>query len=219
MSVVRLIGNLLAFGAGVAVGAQAGARVGCEWIPHPLPHQFAKLLDVPLRLRYRDPIETLDPFGFTAGMDVLELGCGTGLFTQEIARRVGHEGLVHAVDIQKPMLALARRRIEKVGMAERVRFYHAGANALPLTDNSVDIAVLISVLAEIPDKLGALAEVRRVLRPGGRLAIGEEMPSPAYLPSGATRRLAEARGLRVAGKRGSAFCYSLLLLNDKQTAG
>lgn len=219
MSIVKVIGNIVAFGAGVAVGAQAGARVVCELAPHPLPHQLAGVLDAPLRLRYRNLGETLGPFGLVAGMTVLEVGCGTGYFTQEIARRVGRTGLVHVVDIQKPMLEAAQRRLEAADLAERVRFHHAGANALPLPDDCVDVAVLINVLAQIPDKLGALAEVRRVLRPGGRVALSEELPNPAYLPAGAARRLATAAGLAVAGKAGTAFCYSIMLIDDNPLAG
>lgn len=215
MSIMRVIGNIVALGAGVAVGAQAGARVACELVPHPLPHQLAGLLDAPLRLRYRNLGETLDPFGLVAGMTVLEVGCGTGLFTQEIAQRVGRTGLVYAVDIQKSMLEAAQQRLAGTEVVERVRFHHAGANALPLPDACVDVAVLINVLAQIPDKLGALAEVRRVLRPGGRVAVSEELPSPAYLPAGAARRLAEAAGLRVAGRRGTAFCYSMVLIDER----
>jgi ubiquinone/menaquinone biosynthesis C-methylase UbiE len=214
MSIVKVIGNIVALSAGVAVGAQAGARVACELVPHPLPHQLAGVLDAPLRLRYRNLGGTLDPFGLVAGMTVLEVGCGTGFFTQEIARRVGREGMVHAVDIQKSMLETARQRLAGLGMAEQVQFHHAGANSLPLPDGCINVAVLINVLAQIPDKLGALAEIRRVLRPGGRVALSEELPSPAYLPAGAARRLAEAAGLRVAGKRGTAFCYSMLLLDE-----
>ncbi|MEZ4584485.1 MAG: methyltransferase domain-containing protein [Caldilineaceae bacterium] len=75
---------------------------------------IAPLLDHGLRLRYRDPLETLGLFGIAPGMTVLDLGCGTGLFTAAMARMVGPTGTVHAVDVQQPMLdataAHSRRR-------------------------------------------------------------------------------------------------------------
>jgi ubiquinone/menaquinone biosynthesis C-methylase UbiE len=154
-------------------------------------------------------------FGLFGGMTVLDLGCGTGLFTEEMARMVGSEGTIHAVDLQPRLLAAARRRLERVGLAQQVDFHAVGAYGLPLRDSSVDVAVLIAVLGEIPDRGRALAEVRRVLKPGARLAVSEELPDPAYVPAYLVRKWGEAAGFGYGGKSGSPFCYSTIFFNHK----
>ncbi len=212
---IRIVTNSLAATVGAALGSQVSLRAGTWRQPRPMPHQMAAWLEHPARLAYRNPGETLGLFGLFNGMTVLDLGCGTGLFTAEMARMVGAAGTVHAVDLQPPLLAQARARMEKLGLAGRVNFHAVGAYDLPLDDSSVDVAVLIAVLGEIQDRTRALAEVRRVLKPGARLAISEELPDPAYVPAWQVRRWGEAAGFGYGGKTGNAFCYSMILFNQK----
>lgn len=197
------------------VGCQVATRAACHLRPRPMPHQFAKVLDNPLRLRYRDPSETLGLYGFVAGMTVMDAGCGTGLFTVDMARMVGAEGVVHAVDLQEPMLRKTAARVHAAGVAERVRFHHCGLNAIPLEDDSVDLAVLIATLPQIPDRQGALLELRRVLKSGARIVVSEELPDPAYVPPGVIATWLEDAGFRKVAKHGHFFCYSLIYINDK----
>jgi ubiquinone/menaquinone biosynthesis C-methylase UbiE len=212
---LNFVGNSLSATVGAAVGSQVALRAAIWNQPRPMPHQAARWLDHPARLRYRNPGETLGLFGLFGGMTVLDLGCGTGLFTVEMARMVGQEGTIHAVDLQAPLLVQARQRLEKAGLAERVRWHGAGAYQLPLAESSVDVAVLIAVLGEIPNRLLALLELQRVLKPGARLAVSEELPDPAYVPSRTVRRWAEEVGFRTGGVTGSPFCYSALFFNEK----
>jgi ubiquinone/menaquinone biosynthesis C-methylase UbiE len=202
--------NILSFGAGIVTGSQIGLRYTYNKEPRPYPHHLAALLDHPVRQKYREPVQTIAPFGIAPGSVVLDLGCGTGIFTVEMAREVGPDGLVHAVDIQAEMLERARSRVEAAGLAGRVRFHQSGAYRLPLESNSIDIAVLIATLPEIPNRALALEEVRRVIRPGGRIAVSEEMPHPAYVPQAVTRRWLRTAGFRYGGEQGTPFCYSML---------
>ncbi len=211
---LRILTNLIAGGAGFATGFQIGVRAGWLRQPRPMPHQLAATLENPLRLAYRNPGETLGLYGFRAGTTVLDLCCGSGLFTAEMARMVGPEGVVHAVDIQRPLLDLAEKRLFEAGLADRVRLHHRSATNLPLEDGSVDLAVIISALGELPDKVQALAEVKRVLKPDGRLAISDERLSPSYLSPGAVRRVAEAAGFRFGGKSGGGLSYHMIFLNS-----
>lgn len=205
----------VAFGLGVAVGAQVGLRAGLWMQPRPMPHQMAAWLEHPWRLRYRNPRQLLPGLDLFAGMRVGDLGCGSGLFTVEMARRVGERGKVHAVDCQAPLLARAQRRVEAAGLAGCVRFHHSGIHQLPLADDELDVAVMVAVIGELPAREAALEEVRRVLKPGGRLVVSEELPDPAYAPGPLVRRWATAVGFRPAGTVGTPFCYSAIFLNDK----
>ena len=207
--------NLLIRWAGVAAGAQIGARIAHRVRPRPYPAPLRDLLDHPVRMRYRDPVATLGPFGLGPGETVLDLGCGTGTFTVEMARQVGGEGRVHAVDIQASMVEAARARVESAGFASRVDFHHCGAYRLPLERHSVDVAVAIGALSEMPQPLSALEELRRVLKPSGRLAVSEEMPHIGYVPQQTVRRWLGEVGFRYGGMQGTPFCYSLLYFNDE----
>ena len=219
MSVVNSVaGGILgglATGVGVAVGAQVGLRAGIWLQPRPMPHQMASWLEHPLRLRYRNPGELLGLFGLYGGMTVADLGCGTGLFAAEMARMVGRDGLVHAVDLQAPLLAQAAQRVEAAGLGDRVRFHRTGIHALLLEDSSVDVAVMVAVLGEVPAVSLALDEVRRILKPGGRLAVSEEVADPAYAPGPMVRRWATSVGFRFGGITGNPFCYSMIFFNEK----
>jgi ubiquinone/menaquinone biosynthesis C-methylase UbiE len=209
---VRVIGSGLSFAAGSLTGLDATTRIDVRRRPYPTPHQFAGVLDHPLRLRYRNPADLLALFGILPGMTVLDVGCGTGLFTEEMARLVGSQGSVLAVDIQKPMVEATRARLEESGLLARCHVHHAGVYDLPIESQSIDVAVAVATLGEVPDRLHALLEIARVLKPGGRLAISEELPHPAYMTSGGVRRLAQEAGYQVAAKSGTPFVYTMALV-------
>lgn len=101
---------------------------------------------------------------------VLDIGCGPGLLTAELAEAVGPYGSVIGTDISPSMLALAAGRSISADCAP-IAFCQAGVDALPCPDDSFDVAVCTQVLEYVEDIPGALAEVRRVLRPGGRALV------------------------------------------------
>jgi len=104
------------------------------------------------------------------GERVLDIGSGAGFLAAEMARDVGPDGGVHGADKSDSMLAIARRRQPGPGSAP-LEFHLADARSLPFADASFDVAVSTQVYEYLDDVPGALAEVRRVLRPGGRLLV------------------------------------------------
>ncbi|HSS66182.1 MAG TPA: methyltransferase domain-containing protein [Gammaproteobacteria bacterium] len=100
-----------------------------------------------------------------AGQRVLDVACGTGTLTREIAARVGAEGSVVGVDINDGMLEVARRK------TPQVEWRRGAAEALPFEDHSFDAVVCQFALMFFTDRRAAIREMLRVLRPGGRLAV------------------------------------------------
>ena len=140
------------------------------------------------------------------GERVLEIGPGTGYYTLDMAGWVGHEGSIEIFDLQQEMLDHTIRRARERGLWN-VNPTQGDAQDLPYEDDSFDAAILITVLGEIPDQEAALREVARVLRPGGRLIVGELFGDPHMVATGALDRRAESAGLRNAGRVGNALAY------------
>lgn len=107
------------------------------------------------------------------GAVLLDLGCGTGEDVLALARLVGSGGRAIGVDASAAMVAEARRRADAAGAGAAVEFLHAGANALTLPDDAVDGARVERVLQHLDDPGGAIAELARVVRPGGRVVAAE----------------------------------------------
>jgi arsenite methyltransferase len=116
------------------------------------------------------------------GERVLDLGSGGGIDVLLSARRVGPSGFAYGVDMTEDMLELARRNAAKAG-AENVEFLNGQIEDLPLPDASVDVVISNCVINLSVDKPAVLAEMFRVLVPGGRIGItdvvAEDHMSPA----------------------------------------
>ena len=203
----RGLANIASFQLGAFAGLQASLRIALHQRPMPMPHQMGGLLEHPLRKAYRNPIELLGACGIAPGETVLDVGCGTGLFTEEIARLVGANGIVHAVDFQPSLLSQTADRLAAAGVAERVQLHLCHADKLPLADESVDMVALIAALGEMADPIAVIDELCRVLKPEGRLVISEELLDAAYVSAPTVRRWLTDGGLRFAGRQGNVFCY------------
>jgi ubiquinone/menaquinone biosynthesis C-methylase UbiE len=171
----------------------------------PCPASLSWLVDNSIRRRYMHPL--LDRVGIRPGERVLELGPGPGVFTVDAAQRAGPEGWLVAVDIQPEMIAQVEKQVQAAG-STNVETHVASAYDLPLDDESVDRAFLVTVLPEIPDPHRALVELRRVLKPGGVLSVTEEFVDPDYLFSSETIRLVEAAGLSLEQRFGNFWVYT-----------
>ena len=110
----------------------------------------------------------LETLATRAGECALDIGCGPGFVTEELARAVGPSGAVHAIDNSESSVAMARQRCAEFA---NVKVQVAEATQLPFPDNHFDAAISTQVYEFVPDIRTALSELHRVLRPGGRAAI------------------------------------------------
>jgi ubiquinone/menaquinone biosynthesis C-methylase UbiE len=144
---------------------------------------------------------------------VLEVGPGTGYYTLDVAPAVRR---LHIFDLQPEMLEHTLRRARAAGVAN-VEPRQGDARALPYVDGAFDAAYLVTVLGEIPDQEAALRELRRVVRPGGRLVVGELLGDPHMVGEKALRRRAAAAGWAFERRVGPRFGYFGVLRRTVET--
>lgn len=116
---------------------------------------------------------TMDALALAPGESVLEVGCGNGVFLPLLARAVGPAGRVVGLDHAPTFVAAARARVAEQGLDGHVTVEEGDAYRLPFPDASFDAAHCERVLMHLDDPTAALRELRRVVRPGGRVVAVE----------------------------------------------
>jgi ubiquinone/menaquinone biosynthesis C-methylase UbiE len=115
--------------------------------------------------------EYLDLLAIGPGQRVLDVGCGTGVVTRDIARRISPGGRAVGIDPHPEFLAIARDLARKAGLEAAAEFREGSALALPFADGEFDAALAATVMVHVPGAEAAIPEMARVVRPGGRVGI------------------------------------------------
>jgi ubiquinone/menaquinone biosynthesis C-methylase UbiE len=168
---------------------------------HVCPWWMGYFLLGPFRKISENPRKILSPF-VEKGMKILEPGCGMGFFTIEAARLAGPQGRVYAIDLQPKMINALKRRVRRAGVSDVVEARLCPADTLGVGDlaGSIDLALALHLVHEVPDPAVFFREVHQALRPGGRCLIVE--PSPRVSGEAFEATLEAARGAGFAAEPG-----------------
>lgn len=140
------------------------------------------------------------------GERLLEIGVGTGYYSLELAEWVAPEGKLELFDLQQEFLDHVMEKAGERGLSNLVPTQGDATN-LPYEDASVDAVILTAVLGEIPDTPAALREIRRVLKPNGRLVVGELFGDPHFTTRASLERMGAEAGLGLEETSGNWFAY------------
>ena len=197
--------------AGIIFFLQILPRVVSKLVRFPAPAHIGPFLDSAVRKLMQSPAKVIERSGLRKGMTVLDLGCGSGAYTTPAARALGPRGKVYSLDIQEKMLLQLKRKLlrPKNANIRNCALIRASAYELPLRSQSIDLCMMVTVLQEIPDRKRALAEIRRVLKPGGTLAVTEFFIDPDYPLKSTTTRLVEGEGFVLEECLGHFWNYTV----------
>jgi ubiquinone/menaquinone biosynthesis C-methylase UbiE len=192
----------------MSIASVAGAALWWRKHPSACPYGQRFWVESPHPFITRERLrEALEP---QPGERVLEVGPGTGYYSLDVARWVGPSGRLDVLDVQQEMLDHTMRRADEAQIRS-IQPRRGDARELPYEDATFDAAYLVAVLGEVPDQQLAMSELRRVLKPGGRLVVGELFGDPHMVGERALRRLAPSVGLRFERRVGPRFGFFAVL--------
>jgi SAM-dependent methyltransferase len=191
--------------AALALALDVAGRAWSRRSPVPMPYYMRWVLRLPRGPHA--PARVLRLLRPRPGERILEIGPGIGVHAIPVAEALRPDGVLEALDVQQPMLDELARNAARRGLTNLVTRL-GDAQQLPYPDASFDAAYLVSVLGEIPDARAALRELRRVLKPDGRLLICELFFDPDFVALPVLCEQAAEAGFRLERTAGFRFSYT-----------
>jgi ubiquinone/menaquinone biosynthesis C-methylase UbiE len=173
------------------------------------PVERAGSLDSRLRRWVQNPRKILAPY-VREGMVALDMGCGPGFFSVEMAQMVGESGRVIAADLQEGMLERLGKKIEGTRLAGHITLHRCEEDGLGLSD-PVDFALAFYMVHEVPDQARFFREIASTLKAGGKLLIVEPPLHVSRRAFEDTLASAEGAGLKVFERPSVLFSKAALL--------
>ena len=139
--------------------------------PYVCPAVFAYSLDNILRKFVHKPGKILEPY-ISNGMTVIDLGCGPGYFTAELARLAGGKGRIIAADLQEKMLVKMKEKVRETGLENRIEAHLYQSDRIGV-QGKVDFVLAFWMVHEVPDQQRMFEELKSLLNTGGKILIVE----------------------------------------------
>jgi ubiquinone/menaquinone biosynthesis C-methylase UbiE len=177
--------------------------------PHVCPAEFAGSLDNSIRRLIHKPHRILEPY-VGKGMTVLDMGCGPGFFTIEMAKLVGETGKVIAADIQQGMLDKVALKIRGTELEHRIELHICLEDVIGISQK-VDFILAFWMVHEVPDQERLFEEMKSVLNPGGRIWVIEPKIHVTEKAFQKMTGLLELSGLKIIEKPKIWLSRSVLL--------
>ncbi|MGD9161775.1 MAG: class I SAM-dependent methyltransferase [Desulfobacteraceae bacterium] len=138
---------------------------------HVCPHQIAFMLDNPFRRLFQNPKKILKPY-IADGSTAMDIGCGPGFFTIDMAKLVGPEGKVIAVDLQEKMLSHVRKKAKKHNVEDRIQFFKCEQDRIGYKQKA-DFILALYMVHETPSPRNLLEEMKAMINENGKIFIAE----------------------------------------------
>jgi len=139
---------------------------------HLHPVEKAGVLESRFRRLIQNPERIVEKY-IQPGMTILDLGCGTGYFTTEIARLLGESGKVIALDVQEGMLEILRQKIKNSELKHKIQIHKSKENFLGLSEK-FDFILAFYVLHEMRYLENIITELKTIVQPGAKILIAEQ---------------------------------------------
>lgn len=155
---------------------------------------------------FSDPKKNIEQIGIKSGMIIADIGSGSGFYTIESAKALLSTGKVYSIDVNKDLLVRIKNMADKENLSN-VEIIWGNAEKIGGTnikDSSVDLCLLCNVLFQIDDKKSLFSEIKRILVPGGKLALIDWSDSFAGLGPKSDRVVNESSALEIIEKNGFA---------------
>ncbi len=173
------------------------------------PVKRAGSLDNRIRRWFQDPRKILGPY-IKEGMTVLDMGCGPGFFSSELAKMVGPSGRVIASDLQEGMLQKLKEKIQGTELEERIKLHKSEKNKIGLSED-VDFVLAFYMLHEIPNRDEFFKEIKELLKPNGQIFIVEPPFHVSKTAFEETIRKAQDTGLTIIESPKVSFSKTIIL--------
>jgi predicted methyltransferase len=204
-TIIGLVAALALASAGVLSGQQKPPAPKEPRTPRLFAPQDLGLLEPPDREAWQKPDQVMDALHIAEGTTVADLGAGGGWFTSRLARRVGQNGRVYAVDVQQLMIQAIVRRMQREGLTNVTPVLGDYDDPRLPADAQPDAVLIVDAYHEMAHPVVLLRNVMRTLKPRGRIGIidyreGEGGPGPGpeeRVPPGVVIAQAEAAGLKL----------------------
>jgi len=177
------------------------------------PVERAGGLDNSVRKLLQNPQRILKPY-IHEGMTVLDLGCGPGVFSIEIAKLLGDSGKVIAADLQEGMLDKVSLKIKGTKLEQRITLHKCKEESIDLTEK-VDFVLAFYVVHEVPDHDNLFRELKSILKPNGHLFIVEPKLHVSEKSFESMIDKAKSFGLEVIDRPAVFFSKTLVLKNKE----